>query len=137
MRVGKVSAVDGSFVPSISITMHRADGEDLEIEALMDSGFSGEVALPMSVVEDLGLVYARGHIVVLADGSYRQVETFKGAVFFAGEWHDVTVYSTGGGPAVGMRLMQGAKICFEAIPEGSIDWERIGQPRPHWTRLRR
>ncbi len=137
MRVGDVNAIEGSLVPSISILMHRSGGEDLEVEALMDSGFSGEFALPMSVVEDLGLEYAQGHIVVLADGSYHHVETFKGSVFFADEWHDVLVYSTGGGPAVGMRLLRGAKISFEAIPEGSIDWERIERPRPHWSRLRR
>lgn len=137
MRVGEVSAVDGSLVPGISILIHWSGGEDLEVEALMDSGFSGEIALPMSVVEDLELEYAQGRIVVLADGCYHQIETFKGSVFFADEWHDVIVYSTGGNPAVGMRLLRGAKISFETVPEGSINWERIERPRLHWSRLQR
>ena len=103
----------------------------------MDTGFSGELALPMSVIEDLGLQYARGRIVALADGSFHRVETYFGSVLLAGEWHDVIVYSTGGSPAIGMRLLRGAKVSFEAVPNGRIDWHRIAEPRPHWTRLRR
>ena len=137
MNVGTVVAVDGSLIPTIPLKLHHSDGADLEIEALMDSGFSGEVALPMGVVNELGLEYARGQIVALADGSHHRVETYRGSVFFADEWHDVVVYSTGGSAAIGMRLLYGSKIGFEAAPEGEIDCEQLDHPRLRWPSYRR
>ena len=137
MRIGEVSAVEGTLEPSISITMHMAAGEDLEVYALMDTGFSGEVALPMSVIEYLGLEYARGRIVALADGSFHRVETYLDQFSW---WENGTMsLSTAREAALqsDLRLLRGAKVSFEAVPNGRIDWHRIAEPRPHWTRLRR
>ncbi len=132
MKIGSVVSGEGFLFPTVPIEVHQPSGEHLRVDALLDTGFTGEVALPMSVVEGLGLEYVRDRIIALADGTHRRVEAFRASVFFGGEWRDALIYGTGGGATIGMRLVYGANISFDAVSDGDIEYRSLDLPRPRW-----
>ena len=94
------------------------------MEALLDSGFNGTVSLPEDEVEKLGLPLVSERSVTLADGNDARVKVHVGNVRFAARWYRCPVLATGDVPTIGMHLMQGMKVCFEASEGGAIEIER-------------
>ena len=93
----------------------------MEVEALLDSGFTGAVSVPLRVVEQLKLEWSGEHSVILGDASEVGVDLYEGMVYFAGRRYRCAVLATGDIPTVGMHLMQGLKVCFEATADGEIE----------------
>ena len=104
----------------------RGEGESVKtVDALLDSGFTGAVSLPSVVVDDLGLEWSGEQSVTLGDGSDVSVDIYEGMVGFAGKWYRCAILATGDVPTVGMHLLRGARISFQAEPGGDISLERL------------
>ena len=97
----------------------------VRMEALLDSGFTGAVSLPLRVVEELDLTWSGEHSVTLGDASEVGVDLYEGIVEFAGSRYRCAILCTGDVPTVGMHLMQEARICFEAVPGGTVSLASI------------
>ncbi len=95
------------------------------MEALLDSGFTGAVSLPLRVVEESDLTWSGEHSVTLGDASEVGVDLYEGIVEFAGGRYRCAILCTGDVPTVGMHLMQEARICFEAVPGGTVSLASI------------
>ena len=132
LRVGKVRSLGVVLSPRVSVELHRVDDAPLPIDALLDSGFSGSLSLPRSLIAELRLNRVGERYVVLADGSQILVDIHEGSVRFAGEWHDVDIHIGGPGALVDMRLMWGANISLDAVAEGDIEYRSLDLPRPRW-----
>lgn len=97
-------------------------GEDtsLEVEAVIDTGFDGELTLPPGTIRRLRYPYAGSAGGTLADGSEIQFDYHEGQVL----WHDVTrpvaVIAAEGQPLVGMALLRGSRLSVEALPGGEV-----------------
>ena len=85
----------------VPIEVGKGPGEvSAVIEALVDSGFTGAVSLPLRVVEDLKLEWAAEHSVTLGDASEISVDLYEGIVVFAGRRYRCAVLATGDEPTV-------------------------------------
>ena len=126
MKVGSVRIVDGWSYPTVSIEFHRTRDGVRVVEALLDSGFNGAVSLPANVVERLGLPLVTERAATLADGSDIKIKVHVGYVRFAARRYRCAVWATGDVPMIGMHLLQGFKVCFEAFEGGVIEIERSG-----------
>jgi predicted aspartyl protease len=58
-------------------------GPELEVEALIDTGFDGHVSMP-SVRLPLALLPTASHLMSMADGSMRSVNVYKGTAQIIG-----------------------------------------------------
>ena len=132
MNVGSVVMMWGNLLPLVEIKLHLAGREPLPLEAKLDTGFTGAVSLPPWSVAGLELEPGPYRRVSLADGSERDVETLLGSVYFAEEWHDTVIHVLGTNPCIGMRLLRGANISFDAKPDGAIEHRSLDLPRPRW-----
>ncbi len=85
---------------------------EVEIEAILDTGFNGQVCLPLSVAVPLGLELAYTSQFELADGTLVQDElVFVGKAFWRGEYRDVEIVLTRSGEALlGTGLLEGAQV---------------------------
>ena len=137
MKIGSVVDVAGNLYPTVCVEVTGNGGDSAMIEATLDTGFTGSLALPFEMVDRLGLEYLRDRAVILADGSQREVGIFRGSVMLATEWHDVHIHIGGPGALVGMRLMWGANISLDAVAEGDIEYRSLDLPRPRWPLQRR
>jgi clan AA aspartic protease len=91
-----------------------------EIEAVIDTGYTGLLTLPPTVIAALGLpwqCYRRG---VLADGSVRLFNVFEGIVMWHRRARHVLVDEADAAPLVGMGLLSGCEMRMQVRPGGKI-----------------
>ena len=82
-------AVNSRLEAVLRLRVRGPSGVESEVDAPVDTGYSGSLALPGSVAAALGLVRRSGSRAVLADGSSRQFDTFAGEVLWGGSWRGV------------------------------------------------
>jgi len=81
--------------------------DEVVLNAVVDTGFSGEVCLPVPVAIQLGLELWGSEEFELADGTCREELVFRGNVLFGGEEREVAIILTNANQAlIGMELLQ-------------------------------
>lgn len=70
--------------PRAAITVYGARG-DLALDAVIDTGFDGDVCLPLSIAIELGLELYGAQHTQLADGSVKNELVFIGQAGFEGQ----------------------------------------------------
>jgi clan AA aspartic protease len=103
--------------------------EGIEIEAVVDTGFDGELMLPRGMIRRLSYPYEGFTRGTLADGSAVRFDYHEGRVLWHGEERAVVVLAAGeaGDPLVGMALLRGSRLTIDAVPGGAV---RVEEP-PH------
>lgn len=66
------------------------------VEAILDTGFEGEICAPVELAVSLGLELVGTDVVELADGSQKQEFLFAGEVNFLGKKQEVVISLTDG-----------------------------------------
>lgn len=125
MKIGTVGTVGDGLAATLEIELRWSTGRSGTFNALLDTGFNGSVSLPAENVAELGLPLIREQTVTLGDASDVRVSVHAGHVRFADGWHRCPVLATGDVPLVGMQLMSGAKVCFEAVDGGEVTAQTI------------
>ncbi len=93
----------------------------LDVDAVVDSGFSDTLTLPAATVAALGLMRQMGGRAVLADGSIRQFGIYAVDVAWDGVWLPVLVSDVGTEALLGMRLLAGHELRIEVVPGGAVE----------------
>ncbi len=73
--------LDESYQPRVAITVHGIRG-NLTTDAVIDTGFDGDLSLPIPVAVELGLELYGAQRVQLADGSIKSELVFIGQAGF-------------------------------------------------------
>jgi clan AA aspartic protease len=92
----------------------------VRIEAVVDTGFTGHLVLPPTLVGEMGLPLRGVRDSFLADGSSVSLDAYRVGV----EWDErvrvVLALAAEGGPLVGMSLLRGSEIRVEAVDRGEV-----------------
>lgn len=75
----------------VRLRVRGPGGVELDVDAIVDCGFTSSLTLPMAVVTALSLARQSGGTAVLADGSIRQFDIFAAEVAGGGTWRAVLV----------------------------------------------
>lgn len=97
------------------------------IHAKLDTAFTGEIALPSSDFESLGISNDDDQIVNLADGSQRLVPSCTATVRLEEREVSAKILNllNANQPLIGMEILLGYSIHIDALPFGDIRIERI------------
>jgi clan AA aspartic protease len=95
------------------------------VEALIDTGFTGFLSLPLSMIEALGLPWIFSDSVTLGDGSEVIFQMYRATVIWNGQLKVVDVAASESEPLLGMSLLYGFKLQIEAIERGIVIIEAI------------
>ena len=106
--------------PLVTIEMGNGQGNFQPVEVVVDTGFTGELALPAELIQSLGLDYIDDVRVVLADRVERWFGAYDGVMSWHGEPISVIVLETGGDSLLGMGLLLGSKLTVSARPGGAV-----------------
>lgn len=103
-------------------------GNQVEIDCIVDTGFTSHLTLPDTVVESLRLVRRSGGTAVLADGTSRRFDLYAAEVEWGGSWQRVIVSALGSEALIGMRFLAGQELKIEVVPGGAVvvgglEWE--------------
>lgn len=110
---------------AIKVSIHAADTQEQQIEFILDTGFSGSLTLPQSIITALGLPFRSRGSAILADGSETEFDIYAATVVWDGEPRRVLIEAADTDPLVGMGLLYGFNINIQAIDGGSVRIERI------------
>jgi clan AA aspartic protease len=94
--------------------------QSVEVTALVDTGFDGDVCLPIRLAVPLGLELIASQWVELADGSRQDKLLFAGRVEFFDQERDVQIFLIDSEDAlVGTRLLNHYQASIE-FPGGQV-----------------
>ncbi len=115
---------EGAHEALLTLTVASLDpsGSQTELEAVVDTGFTGALCLGTEQIESLGLglpLLGRG-AAVLADGRAVETRYHRGQVIWHGREREVRVICADGGPLVGMALLRGGLLTIEVAPGGEV-----------------
>ena len=95
-------------------------GQYLSVEALLDTGFNGGLALPASVIPQLELVPRGNRYGYLAIGGEFQLPTWRGTVVWNERPRSVEIVETDSEPLLGMDLLRGSRVTIEVREGGAV-----------------
>jgi clan AA aspartic protease len=114
---GVVNARLEAVVP---VRVRGPSGVELDVDAIVDSGFSASLALPVAAVSTLGLTRQTSGGAVLADGSVRQLDIYDAEIKWDGGWRSVLVPLVDDEALIGMRLLAGRELRIAVVPGGAV-----------------
>jgi clan AA aspartic protease len=121
MIVGIVRARE----PLIRLTIRGFRGVQQEIEAVVDSGYTGWLTLPPTAIASLNLgwqTFGRG---ILADGSVRTFDVYQAKVVWDGRLRRIFVDEFDATPLVGMALLRGYEFKMQVRARGRVTIKRL------------
>jgi predicted aspartyl protease len=83
--------VNASNEAIVRIRMRGPGHPGLDVDMVVDSGFTSTLALAASTIAALGLIQQSGVSVMLADGSSQQLDTYTAEMSWDGSWRPVLV----------------------------------------------
>ena len=114
----------GSFTsegePALPVQVAGPTGT-LEVEAVVDTGFNGELTLPREQIEVLGLPEATITEVTLADGRVREVPMYDAEAVLAGLSREVFITEAPTTPLVGTGLLWSFSLYVEFQAGGTVE----------------
>lgn len=124
MIKGKVNENYEAIIP---VVVSSRTGALATIDAIVDTGFTGSLTLPLRLVHNLGLD-RRGYAqAILGDGSLHTFEVFRAALLWDGETRVVELDAAETDPLVGMDMIHGHEMRMEVVSQGPVTIERLGQ----------
>jgi clan AA aspartic protease len=95
-------------------------GQEQEIQAVIDTGFDGFLALPPALIAILGLSWRGRGRALLADGSETLFDIYEATVVWDGTPRRVPVDAADVHPLIGMSLLYGYELTVQAVEGGSV-----------------
>jgi clan AA aspartic protease len=115
-----IGVVNARLEVTIRFPILDATGQQVDQEATVDTGFSGWLTLPHTLIIALGLTWHALRTVTLADGSRVQVDTYKVTVLWDNTPRSIDVYDVDSDPLVGMKMLNGHELRAEIKVGSSV-----------------
>ena len=112
--------VNAAFEAVIPLTVQGPAGQTQDIEAVVDTGFTGFLSLPSGVVVDLGLPFINASQATLADGSEATLNVYRAMVLWDGEPRHIRAYAADAIPLAGMRLLDRHNLSIDVENGGRV-----------------
>ena len=104
----------------ISLTVRGPNGQEQEIEAVIDTGFDGSLTLSPALIAALGLPWRRRGRALLADGNESVFDIYEATVIWDGTARRVSVDEVDVMPLVGMALLYGYELTGQIVEGGRV-----------------
>lgn len=92
----------------------------LTVEAVVDTGFNGYLTLPKGLLSQLRASRVGTRRVELGDGNLVDLDVYLVDVEWFGRRTDVLALNSDSKPLVGMSMLWGSKVMFEAVEGGEV-----------------
>ena len=125
MKVGTVWD-RGRLFPIAQLEIERAGDGPALVVAVIDTGFTEWLALPPEAIEILGLQLIGVRRIRFGNLARELVSVYEARVKWCEEWRTISVHRVPGDPTIGMEMLRGHRIDFDALGDAEIDVEAVG-----------
>jgi clan AA aspartic protease len=112
--------VNANLEATIQVVVAGPAGNDIEVEAIIDTGYTGFLTLPPTTIRALALAWIGRLPGILADGSTEFFDMYEGLVRWDGNLRAIEVYAADADPLVGTALLSGHSLHVDFIKDGSV-----------------
>ncbi len=112
--------VNAAYEAVVSLTLQSAEGRTQEIEAVVDTGYTGFLTLPPTLVNELGLPFAYVGRAFLANDDQVEFNVHNVTLVWDDEPREIEADATGSTPLVGMLLLDGHSLNVEVESGGEV-----------------
>lgn len=113
------------FRPMVTLLVIGSDGRRATIPFVLDTGYSGTLALPKSFCDQLSLEWDHSQPATLANGAAIVVDVYIGSVFWGTAEKLVEVLAVEGDPLIGLVALEGYRVCLDVQEGGSVMVEEV------------
>ncbi len=113
-------AVNAAYEAIVPLRIQGPEGQTRDIDAVVDTGFTGFLTLPLDVVAELGLPFAYVGQAFLANDEEVRFYVHHATVLWAGQPRDIEAVATGSTPLVGMLLLDGHDLNVRVRDGGRV-----------------
>ncbi len=121
MIVGQVNQRLEAVVP---VMIEDNTGQPQTFDAVIDTGFSDYLTLPLAKIRTLQLTFAESRVFSLGDNKEVNFDLYEAVLNWDGEGRDIMVLDSEAFPLIGMSLLKGFRLLVDVIDGGEVRIER-------------
>ena len=114
-----VGIVNSSNEPVVRLDLVGTNGQRYPT-VIVDTGFTGSMTGPPSLVRSLGWQWCGRALAVMADGREEVCDVYAGTIVWDGRARRVETEAVDAKPLVGMGLLRGHDLHIRALPGGAV-----------------
>lgn len=120
-----VGAMNSQREAIVRLVVVGSGGKEHTIEAVLDTGYTGSLTLPSSLVASLGLPFRGRGSALLGDGSESEFDIHEAIVTWAGGRRLAAIDVAETDPLLGIGLLLGNELTVQVIAGGSVALRRL------------
>ena len=113
------------FRPMVEFPVIGSDGRRAIVPFVLDTGYSGMLALPEAFCVQLALEWDHSQTATLANGSSIVVDVFLGRIIWDEGEKLVEILAVEGDPLIGLVALDGYRVCLDVKEGGTVIIESI------------
>jgi clan AA aspartic protease len=107
-------SVNSELVPLVRLLI-RGPQREIEIEAVVDTGFNGALTLPFDLIARLDLLFKTRIWGMLADGREDLFDVYEALILWNGRLLRIPVKAIDSDPLLGMSLLYGSELAIQVV----------------------
>jgi clan AA aspartic protease len=116
--------VNENYEAIISVAVKN--GNSLKsFDAVIDTGFTGFLSLPIAIVMELELQWSYRDRATLGDGSETVFDVYNAEILWNGQLREIEIDAAETEPLLGMALLRGYRLQVDTIEGGLVTIETL------------
>ena len=95
------------------------------INAVIDTGFTGFLSLPQSIIDELELPWSYSDFATLGDGSETLFDVHDATIIWDGQFREIEINSADTEPLLGMKMLRGFRLQVDTLQGGLVTIEAL------------
>jgi clan AA aspartic protease len=95
------------------------------INAVIDTGFTGFLSLPQSIIDELELPWSYSDFATLGDGSETLFDVHDATIIWDGQFRKIEINSADTDPLLGMKMLRGFRLQVDTVQGGVVTIEAL------------
>ena len=117
--------MDAGLNAIVNVDILGRNSRKLTVEAVIDTGFDGNLTLPYRVITLLEFPWVRSQSVILGDGNPQPCDVYDGEIAWNTQLRSIEIEAADTQPLIGMALMRGYDLHIEIVEGGSVALEPL------------
>ena len=110
---------------TLTVVVGNSNGKLEAFNTVIDTGFSGFLSLPSSIITSLSLPWSASDIVTLGDGSETLFDLYTAIVIWDGQYREIYIAESETEPLLGMALLYGYRLQVDTVEGGLVRVEAL------------